>query len=127
MTQMTNARMAYLIELCERYVDYKGKLGYACARNMRMLTNASQEFLATKNKLIERYGEVELDDQGDETGRVKINTDSQHWDDFVAEIEPLETIEHSVEIMKVEADEVIEQLTGREIMALGWMIEDWED
>lgn len=126
METMTNAQMAHYLDLCEQHVDHTGLLGYACARNSRMLMNACKEFIITRDKLLKQYGTPELDDEGNETGRVTISQGSNHWDDLLAELNPIESIEHEVEIMKVEAEDVMDQLTGREMLELEFMIEGWD-
>ena len=112
------------IEILKKYLDGTDLLSYAAARNIRYLTQSSTEYANHHNRLITEYGEDELDENGNKTGRKIIKYDSPNFDTFSQELNKFAFIEHDVEIYKIPYDEVMGKLTGRQILELDWMLKD---
>lgn len=115
--RLANEEAAHRADACERHLDDKGLLGYACARNGRRLTDAAMEYIRKRMSALEEHG----DDSG---GGKSISPSSPGWAAFVADLEPFANLEVEAEIMTVPASEVIGRLSGREVLELDWMIED---
>lgn len=105
------------------FLDRNDIIGYACARNVRLLTDACKEYILLKNRMVQEYGSAVLDKDGKETGEFYID---QHNDNFKYVFDRLDecgNIEHEVSIFVLTYDEIIQKLTGNEILQLDWMLE----
>ncbi len=120
-----NLELRTMLNGLKEVMKYNGKIGYAAARNTRMIQDALTEYMEEERKLILKYGKKEKDENGNETGSVKLNTESPEFGRFLDEIEPYMEIEHEVNIMQVEVAD-LEKLTGEEILAIDWMIKEAE-
>lgn len=123
--KMTNVEMdAHIAEL-RLFLDRRDRIGYAAARNTRILQNACMEYMNRKDELISIYGEPELDENGNPTGRKYIVIGDKAFDKYSQDIEAYASIEHDVDgIFKLKYDDVIDILSGEEILTLDWMLED---
>lgn len=98
-----------------------GKFGYAVARNMRTLSQSLKEYLDVRNDLITKYGEKDGDS-------IVLNSNSDNFKLYQAEISEIAAIEHDVDIMQVEAEAVFNStLTADEMSNIMFMIKDGED
>lgn len=118
-----NINMEQMLTQLRPVLKCRDKIGYVAARNTRVLKDALTEYLAFKEKLIRTYGEEETS-SGVGTGRIYINPDSPNFQAFTEEFEKIADIEHEVELMTLTYDDVIGILSGEEILALDWMLED---
>ena len=119
----TNKEMAQMLESLYGVIDQKGMLGYAAARNLRSIRNAAREYLDIRDDLMQKYGENELDESGEKTARYLVRTNTALGRKYLEEISRYDEIEHEVEIMKIKPEDAIDQLTGRQMLAIEWMIE----
>lgn len=71
-----------------------GKLGYAVARNIRILTTELTEFENEREKLIRKYGKQNGD-------QIIIENGSKEYFEFLEEMKEFEDIELNFELMKV--------------------------
>ncbi len=122
--KISNIRMDGYIDSLAPFLDRRDKIGYAAARNTRRLQEASMEYSKLREDLINKYGEPEIDKDGNETGRYMLEVRSENFKKFQNEIEEIAKIEHDVQIFKLPYDYVIEKLTGSEILEIDWMLED---
>lgn len=119
-----NIQMEEMLEALKPILPHRDKIGYIAARNTRILSEALTEYFVFKRDLITKYGEMDKDEDGNETGFVSIHPTSEKFDDFLKEFEIIKNIEHDVELMQIPYEEVIGILNGEEILALGWMLTD---
>jgi len=77
--------------------DCTGKLGYAVARNIRLLNTELTEYNDKRNELIRKYG-TEKD------GNISIAIGTEEHKKFVEEMAQYDDIELEVELMKVNED-----------------------
>ena len=125
MTQMLkNSEVSSRILQLKPFLNRKDKIGYAAARNTRVLSNQLIEYNTIRNELIQKYGEPDLDENGMDIGTVSIKISSPKFLDFCKELEPFNNIEHEVEFMVLKYEEVIGILTGEEILTIDWMLSD---
>lgn len=122
--EYTNAQMAEMIGTLEKHLPRRDVIGYAAARNTRVLSTAAREFLERREELMAEYGEIELDENGNPTGRISIAFDSPNFKPFSDVIAAISDITTDVDILRVKYEQVIGQLTGTEILELEWMLED---
>jgi hypothetical protein len=94
------------------------------ARNYRTLTESLTEYETFKKSLIEKYGEAEVTEDGQETGNILLRVGSPNFKTFCDEMAPFNEMEHEVELMIGKYDDVIGDLTGSEILSIDWMLED---
>lgn len=99
-------------------------VGYAAARNARVLTDALTEYSQFEYEAVIKYGTTDMDDNGRPLGTTSITPDSEQFDAFVKEMAPLQELKQEVSVMVVKFDEVIGQLSGEEILGIDWMLED---
>jgi len=112
------------INSLEKFLNRQDIIGYAAARNIRRLQDASVEYTTIREELLHKYGTDEIDKNGQPTGRVGLQVSSPAFKDFKAEIEPYAIIEHEVPIFKIPYETVCGELTGSEILEIDWMLED---
>lgn len=105
------------------FLDRNDIIGYACARNLRLLSNACQEYVSLKNKLVQEYGTASLDDNGNATGEYYIDPNNDKYSYVADKLNESGNIEHEVTIFVLSYDEIIQKLTGNEILQLDWMLE----
>lgn len=99
-------------------------VGYAAARNARVLTDALTEYTQFEREAIIKYGTADTDDNGRPVGTTSIAPDSEQFDNFIKEMVPLQELKQEVSVMMVKFDEVIGRLSGEEILSIDWMLED---
>jgi hypothetical protein len=120
-----NVEMETMLGQVQSVLGHVDKVGYVAARNTRLLNTALTEYFQIKQELITKYGEKEIID-GELTGRIVVTPKSEHFKEFEKEFSEIATIEHEVELMKLNYNEVIGILSGEEILKLEWMLEDEE-
>ena len=122
--KLSNAQMYQYREQLKTLLERKDKLGYAAARNTRILDTELTEFDKMKNDLIIKYGTKEVDKNGKETGHITIKPDNERINDFLEEMERYSTIEHDVSLFQLNYADAIGQLSGKELLELDFMFKD---
>jgi predicted acetyltransferase len=98
-----------------------GKFGYAVARNIRALKDSLSEYTDIKNKLITEYGEQS-------NNSIELRVDSPNFKKYQEEIKEYNVIEHDVDIMQIEPEEVYKSsLTADVISNIMFMIKEVND
>lgn len=120
----TNIEMEAMKLSLEPLLERRDRIGYAAARNARILDGQLQEYSAFRDELVRKFGEDELDGDGNPTGRMTISQASPKFGDFLAEVEKIAKIEHEPDIFRLKYDEAIGELSGTELLAVDWMFED---
>ena len=100
----------------------RDKIGYIAARNYRFLSNSLVEYETIRLSLIEKYGEEGKDEHGAPNYILKM--DSPNFKQFCDELAPFNEMEHDVELMTAKYDDAAGNLSGEEILAIDWMLED---
>lgn len=118
---LTNREAAAMAEICERWMDDTGLLGYACARNARRLADATVEYARIKNDAIREFGREVTDESGRVTAYT-VEPGSDGFAGFMQRVGPFADLECDVEIMTVPASEVIGKMSGRDSLDIDWMI-----
>lgn len=114
--KMTNAQMWEGIQALSG-VDETGRLGYACARNLRRLLDACREYMEIRDKLMMEYGE--------DGGGGKFTFEPENARAFSDAIQEYAAIEHDVDIFQVSEDVFCGgTLTTKEMYALDWMVKE---
>ena len=103
-------------------LSHRDKVGDIAARNYRFLSNSITEFDTIRLSLIEKYGEKGTDEQGAPIYTLKM--DSPNFKNFCDELAPFNEMEHEVELMMAKYDDAVGTLSGEEILAIDWMLED---
>jgi hypothetical protein len=94
-----------------------GKLGYAAARNRRKLMEEAQEYVDTRDKLLQQYGEIAPN------GTVTLTVEAHQR--IQKELEPLAGLESDVALVLVTPEELYaSDLTSEQMEALLWMVEE---
>lgn len=119
---LKNIQMLEMINRLNPLLSHRDKIGYAAARNYRILANSLTEYMAFRNALIEKYGESGTDEDGRPT--ILISVHSPKFKMFCEELEPYNNTEHEVDLMTAKYDDAINVLTGDEILSIDWMLED---
>ena len=117
MKTMTNAQMWESIQTLSSINNETGKLGYACARNLRKLMDACKEYMEIRDKLMMEYGTSE--------GNGKFTFTAEKAQQFTEAIKEYALIEHDVDVYQVSEDVFCSgTLTNKEMYALEWMVEE---
>ena len=121
---LTNVRMESMLGDLEPLLDRDDLIGYAAGRNTRVIKQTILDYLENRDRLVRERGEPVLDESGKETGQYRISRDDGELDRFIEELRVYGDIEHEVRIVSVPASEAVGRLTGRQVEALGWMLEE---
>lgn len=121
---LKNARMAEMLHQLAPLLPRRDRIGYAAARNFRALSDSLTEYHAFRNGLIEKYGEPDTDEDGNVLPTVSIKMGSPGFKAFCDEMKPLNETAHAVELMTIPYADVVGVLSGEEILAVDWMLED---
>lgn len=122
--KLKNIQMDQMINSLQKVLSHRDKIGYYAARNYRILNDSLIEYQNFKNSLIAKYGTTDIDSDGNELQTISIKVGSKNFDDFLKELEPFNNIEHEVELMIAKYEDAIGCLSGEEILAIDWMLED---
>lgn len=124
---LTNYEMEKACEILDDFLDRSDILGYAAARNIRRLHEASVDHEKRKNDLLNKYGKAVYDKDGNDTGQRKIGVDDENYDNVLNQLNVSGNIEHTITIFSISYSDILklnDPLTGREIMNLEWMLTD---
>lgn len=122
--EYTNAQMEQMLIALEPLLERRDIVGYASARNTRVLRAEALEYLKRRDELIAQYGEPELGDDGLPTGRTQLRIGSDEHKAFCREIEMYANIKHRPNLFKIAYADAIGKMTGNEILACEWMLVD---
>lgn len=114
----TNAQFEHMMASASAHLDRRDLIGYVCARNVRILRDALAEYVDAKNTLLAECGGVRDD------GVPYIEPSMPRYVEFVERFEPIASVEQEVTIMPLRYNDVVGVLTGEEILAIDWMLED---
>lgn len=120
-----NIEMEQLIESLKPHLQRRDVVGYAAARNTRILRNEMAEYLQRREELVEKYGNAKVDESGNPTGEIELRFDSPEFKEYCKEIEEYAKYEHEPQLYKIPADKCIGLLSGTEILEIDWMLEDF--
>lgn len=123
----TNTQMEQMVAQLKPLLDRSGLIGYAAAKNTRILRDEIAEYIQAKDAAIMELGEPELDADGNETGQVSLRFDSPRFAEYKERMAGIDTAESEPRIFRVNASEVMGQLTGQEMLDLEWMLEFADD
>ena len=111
--KLTNGNMWESIQILTK-VNETGKLGYACARNLRKLIDANKEYMEIRDKLLAKYGKPE--------GQGRYSFEPEQAQKFMEELQEYSNIEHDVDVFQVDEDIFYSgNLTTKEMYILAWM------
>lgn len=119
-----NIEMEQMINSLEPLLDHTDIIGYAAARNTRILTNEIQEYIARREELVTKYGEELLDENGNPTGQIQLRFDSPKFKDYSDEILEWAEIEHEPPLYKIPSEKCMGLISGRQMLDIQWMLED---
>ena len=120
----SNHEMEQMLGALSKQLNRKDIIGYAAARNTRILREELSEYLKLRDELIMKYGEPDTDDEGNPTGSVSLAFTSPRFPEFTDEIERYATIEHEPNLFKLKFEQAIGELSGSELLELEWMFEE---
>lgn len=119
---LKNSKMVVMLNSLRPLLSHKDKIGYIAARNYRILSETLTEYEAFRNGLFEKYGEKCVDEHDIPIYHIKVDT--QNFKAFCEEMRPFDEMEHEVDLMTANFKDVIGCLSGEEILAVDWMLED---
>lgn len=111
--QLKNSEMVVMVQNLRPLLQLRNKIGYIAARNFRMLSTALTEYEAFKHDLINKYGEPDKDESGNETGTISIKVGSPNFKAFCDELAPFNEMEHEVELMTAKYEDKVTGLTTK--------------
>ena len=124
MKKYTNEQMNAMLNALVPFLDRRDVIGYAAARNTRILQEELSEYTPIRNELLLKYGEKEISKDGQPTGGVLLRLDSPHFGEFAKEIDEFAKLEHEPKLFKVKFEQAIGVLSGSELLEIEWMFEE---
>jgi len=121
---LKNSQMSLMLQQLRPLLSHRDKIGYAAARNYRFLSDSLTEYETFKRGLVEKYGRPDLDENGNDMGTISIQVGSPDFKAFCDELQPFNEMEHTVELMTAKYEDAVGCLSGEEILAVDWMLED---
>lgn len=119
MMTYTNAQLERMMVSASAHLERRDLIGYVCARNYRAIGDAIADYLAMKNELLREYGKT------DGIGSMPyITPEMPRYAEFIERYEPIANVEQKLTIMPLKYTDVVGELTGEEILAIDWMLED---
>lgn len=119
-----NAEMEQMVGALQKHLDRRDIVGYAAARNTRILQDELKEYIERRDELVRKYGEEDKDKDGNPTGSVSLAFESPEFSKFAEELEQFAVIEHSPRLMQLKYEDAIGILSGAEILELDWMFKE---
>lgn len=119
---LKNLQMVEMLKQLKPLLSHKDKFGYVAARNTRMLMNELTEYNEVYDDLLARFGTETEDENGNTSVSIKVGT--PEFKSFCEALEPFAEIEHRVELMTMKYEDCIDCLSGEEILAVEWMLEE---
>lgn len=126
-SEYTNEQMHQMLLSLEPLLERRDIVGYAAARNTRVLQAEAMEYLKRRDELIEKYGEPEFADNGTPTGRQQLQIGSDAYKRFMDDLALYSNIKHRPLLFKIPYEEAIGKMSGTEILACEWMLVDGGD
>lgn len=116
--KLTNSVMWESIQVLSK-TNETGKLGYACARNLRKLMGECREYMEVRDKLLQQYGTP------DGTGRYSFEPEKAK--EFSKALTEFASISHDVDVMQVDEETFCSGgLTTKDMFTLEWMVKEKE-
>ncbi|MEC4272968.1 hypothetical protein VJ923_07340 [Adlercreutzia sp. R25] len=122
--KLTNYEMSRRLGQLGQVLDRADLIGYAAARNTRVLREACSEYLQMQDALVRELGEPETDGEGAETGAYRLDFASPNFPEFARRMDEIAPIESEIEVFRIRVDEAIGKLSGTQLLELDWMFED---
>ena len=116
---LKNCRMMEMANSLQPILTHRDKLGYYAARNTRILRDTLTEYITIRDQAFRKYGTPKPD-----TNQLVLNPRSPVFQKFCDEMVPFDNIEHEVSLHICKFEDAIDCLTGEEILAIDWMLED---
>lgn len=117
-----NSEMDSMIQSASPFLERRDLIGYAAARNVRVLMDAAREYLMRKEEIVREHGRPELDGDGNPTGNYTMDVEGN--EDAVRELASYGDIEHEADVFKIKYEKAIDRLSGNEILSIDWMFDD---
>ena len=122
--QYTNIEMEHMVNTLVPFLGRTDKIGYAAARNTRILRDETREYVNRREELVGKYGKPQIGEDGNPTGLTELRFDSPEFPEYAKEIEEWALIEHEPNLFKLKYEEAIGKLSGTELLEIDWMFED---
>lgn len=120
---LKNLDMINMVRQLQPLLSHRDLFGYAAARNTRILNEQLTEYNRVQQEMLERFGKEEPNGETGVTGLV-IKVGTPEFKQFCDAMEPFAEIEHEVELVIMKYEDTIGCLSGEEILAIEWMLED---
>lgn len=121
---LKNSEMAVMLHQLEPVLSQRNRIGYMAARNFRVLSNALTEHNRFKMELFEQYSEPDKAEDGTDLPTKSIKFGTPAYKSFCDAMAPYDNIEQEVELMVAKYEDVIDVLSGEEIVGIDWMLEE---
>lgn len=115
--KLGNAKMLEMMESLRPLLSHRDKIGYFAARNTRILGDSLTEYISIRKQTICKYGT-------ENKGEFTLKIGSPEWEKFCSDMAEFDSIEHEISVYICSYADAIGSLTGEEILAADWMLED---
>lgn len=112
-----NAQLDTMVATLRPMLERRDKIGYIAARNTRIIMEALTEYYNFRNELVEKYGE-------EIGGQMQLALTSPNFKQFSQEFSDIQNAQQDLDLMTLEYDDVIGELSGEEILLIDWMLKE---
>lgn len=92
----TNQVFLSILNTLNKFTSITGKLGYGISKTRKNILQELEPFEEQRKILIKKYGE-----KNEETGEIKIDTNSENFQKFLEELKPLLEIELEISFWQI--------------------------
>jgi hypothetical protein len=121
---MKNIEMEGMLAALEKHLARTDLIGYAAARNTRVLRDELLEYRQKRDELVCKHGEPQVDEKGRPTGVFAVDPESDGFGAFVDELNVIAGVEHEPRLFTIPFEEAIGRLSGSELLEIEWMFEE---
>ena len=112
--------MCVFSESCLFEDKVSGKIGYAISYNLRKITEELREYEKVRDETINKLGIM-----NEQTQSISIETGSDAYKDYLKEMEPYDSVEHEINILKIKLEDLYESIsTGKEMLTISFMTDE---
>lgn len=122
--ELSNIEMERMLDALRPFMQRSDVIGYAAARNARILTDNLTEYAERKNEAVIEYGDKVFNEDGKFTGEYSIGPASEKYAEFEGALIEIASLKHDVCLYRIPFSKAIDNLSGEELFSIDFMFYD---